>query len=656
MASPSYNLNRLTLIDGITAQTPACVLVEIAKAHRIHFDGSYETVSATTPEKILRIITSIAATRTETVTISSENLPVIACYVNADCVSWPDSNILMAAFQHLESVRNRPVPLPQGDWTIGPKTPRFPFNYDATMLYAICQYYGVATHRMTSLNHLAFAVRSLMEPVSSLRSRTVAIVEQLPTPALTSLLMAPAFTVPAVTSSVVNHPLSLMTSGPVVVYHSSYPSLPPISVGSVTETEIQQTRISLDTNTLMFRAVPICQKEAILLGALNFRLNLSEAADPFTEYMQLRSVYTVSEGYLRYIPTDPNFRKVWLRNSDWYNMRKTWTPLFGTLYSEHDLMNFALGEGYLRTNFREMSVQNCLEMARLMPNFYGGLHPYCEEELTQIMLHDIGELHRDLLLSFGNVAERSFKLYTVQELADYFMSEQAFRNPNEEGECFSRLQMNKLRQILQRRVENSNLPSMVKDANQRLLTVMGSINERLAANHAKSKEFVTYYQSLDGTEQKQVVDFLQHLLHLSMTMRGWKITNGEQFPLRKPETETNRADLVERINQNSMMALLECNIYLESLPEKLQVRLKALPLVRFTLQDGEDEFQLSNSPEEGFTIWDRLQIVSMGSYKFPSMKSCIRVSSLWLASSAYCYMIVIGLPKPFEIRKLEMIS
>jgi hypothetical protein len=656
MTSLSYNLNRLTLIDGITAQTPTCVLVEIAKAHRIHFDGSYETVSATTPEKIIRIVTSIAATRTENVTISSESLPLIACYVNADCISWPDSNVLIEAFHHLESIRSKPIALPHGDWTIGPKTPRFPFNYDATMLYAICQYYGVVTNRMTSLNHLAFAVRSLMTPVETLRSQIVSTVEQLPTPILASLLMAPSFGVPSGTVSVSGGSFNLMASAPVVVYHSEYPSLPRVGIGSVTESELQQTKVALDTTALMYRAVPTSQKEAILMGAINFRLNLSESIDPFEEYMQLRSVYSITDGLLRYIPIDPKFRKVWSRNPDWYNMRKTWTPLFSTLYSENDLSNFALGEGYSRTNFREMSTQNCLEMSRLTLTFYSGVHPYCEEELTGIMLYDINEFHRELLLSFGNVAERNFKLYSVQELANYFRSEQMFKNPIEESECLSRIQISKLRQLLLRRIENSSLPPVVRESNQLLYTVIGSITERLAANHAKSKEFATYYHSLNPLEQKHVTDFLQHLLHLSMTMRGWKITNGEQFPLRKPETETNRADLVERINQNSMTALFECSMYLESLPEELQKRLKALPLVRFMIQDGEDEFQLSNSVEEGLTVWDRIQIVSMGSYKFPSMKSCIRVSSLWLASSAYCYMIVIGLPKPFEIRKLEMIS
>ncbi len=73
-----------------------------------------------------------------------------------------------------------------------------------------------------------------------------------------------------------------------------------------------------------------------------------------------------------------------------------------------------------------------------------------------------------------------------------------------------------------------------------------------------------------------------------------------------------------------------------------------LPLVKY--RDG---WQISTSAQEGINIQERLQILKNGDGHY---NSCMRLTSNWFASSAYRYMVVIGMDPPFDIEKLRSIS
>ena len=66
-------------------------------------------------------------------------------------------------------------------------------------------------------------------------------------------------------------------------------------------------------------------------------------------------------------------------------------------------------------------------------------------------------------------------------------------------------------------------------------------------------------------------------------------------------------------------------------------------------------FQASSQIEHGLSILERVEIVKTGDSSSGSY-SCIRLSSNWLAASAWYYLLAIGQKAPFEIERLSQIS
>jgi len=80
------------------------------------------------------------------------------------------------------------------------------------------------------------------------------------------------------------------------------------------------------------------------------------------------------------------------------------------------------------------------------------------------------------------------------------------------------------------------------------------------------------------------------------------------------------------------------------------ILIRNLPLLRY-----QGVFNPSRSERDGLTIDDRLRIVKEGN-NTGNMASCIRMTSNWLAASAYRYWVLIGEPAPFTVEELREIS
>jgi hypothetical protein len=148
----------------------------------------------------------------------------------------------------------------------------------------------------------------------------------------------------------------------------------------------------------------------------------------------------------------------------------------------------------------------------------------------------------------------------------------------------------------------------------------------------------------------KIEKYFNLVVQCGMYMRGWNGTGDYILS----ETESLNTGLeFEIVEENVNTKIQEIFNYNEEINLEL---LKYLPLMKYeTLDNDEKTFIISPDPEDGDSINDRLKIVADGS-THKSMKSCMRLSSNIILSTAYYYMCSIGMNPGFDIKKLENIA
>lgn len=628
-------LNRLQHIGPIVAGTPMCVIMEVARSHRVAVTGMDRLNS---PEDIQRVITAIK--NTQIVSCNERDLSALAAFVN-NATLWTRTP-LQQAYTHLMATLRCPGLLPTGPWVVGGKTPENPFSFDATMLYRICQHHNISTFRATTLNQLEWAVRQLIRP-EPLRETLRETLTVMPTSRLISLAMHPEMNA-SETPELPPPPLIPPVAPPIS-------PMPFIRSNGMSE-EISRVHRSLhDTNVLQRRAVPTTHLEAIILGVCNFDLDLCEAQSPLDEYARLSQVSLAS-----FIPAENPWRDRYLRNPSWYRVSQNWRPVLTFRYSPEQLREFAHSEGILPIEISSLSAETTLQMSRVTPSFFPGIHPHCDETVTATSLDDIRELASQQLVTFGISEGSSFQVYRFKELAYQFLDARQFINPAVPAEVFPGTAMRKLRLIVQRilATTGSEISGIRAEAEQ-LQNAIREVDRQLLVDRERTAHLVELYQSSSSEVQASWRTAFHLLLETAMYMRGWKIRQ-QEYPLtseettypadRQPEVEINVTQSLGRLcdHLGTMMSEAHANIFRE------------LPLMKDVSSGGEIAFAISTDQAAGVTIWQRLMLVSRGDSAGTHINSCIRVSSSWLARTSYYYLTALDLPEPFPIHRLRHVT
>lgn len=241
--------------------------------------------------------------------------------------------------------------------------------------------------------------------------------------------------------------------------------------------------------------------------------------------------------------------------------------------------------------------------------------------------------------------------YKVSELTNLFVANNNFINPvrsdNKRSSSISLFTSNAIGKL---KILATQLSGAVVTGVewQNLLQAIDKVEEaNKDISHAALKFKEYYHQSYPVNDDKkcdivkqEIKDTLLSLFRVSMFMRGWDDTRSS-LPIEISlvrDSEQSTVDL--RVTQE--MAIL---YKLLNSGGKI---VGDLPLVRYL----DSHFIQSNSKDDGISIKDRLDIVKKGT----TNASCIRLSSNWLAASAYHYTIILGLDRPFDITKLRVIS
>ena len=148
---------------------------------------------------------------------------------------------------------------------------------------------------------------------------------------------------------------------------------------------------------------------------------------------------------------------------------------------------------------------------------------------------------------------------------------------------------------------------------------------------------------INRTQKDTIVEVLQLILEAGMYMRGWS----------GPPMEYRLEDCIVEVNQTNTISLrvTQALARLENRVNELgELGTQIMNLPLFKHNDG--RYVRSTESADGATIGERIDIIKRNT----SIKSCIRMSSNWLCSSAHKYILLISGREVFTLTRLRYIS
>lgn len=630
-------LSRLSITNHINENTPLCTLLEIADAHGIKYNES----DFTRPNFSHHLIENIFRSPVPHISINeagkldiknNAELRYLARFINK-YVNWPQSKLIEAynfITLFIENKHDDPFTLLPDNFVFGLQTPDQVRSINACILYSICNHYRLTLNAHTTINQMAYAVRLLRVSTSSLYRRAIHFIEKdaKRTDLINVLMMAP---------------YEIKDPRPDFVPENRDVTIIPKNACSHEMLKRLHTALN-NVKTLQEKMDPGTDNGAIALAALNYGIDISKCSDPLVEYKFLKI-----SGRTEYKPVDHWMHHWYNINPSLFDLSVTYNPLFPIEYYNPIILNkMAKSQGFSDGEILNSSPHELLQLAYVSDTFFLGPMPCLKSETTAIDLDDISDIEYGELLCYGQI-ENPLQPVSIHELIGLFNANQNFTNPFQDESVFSTTAINKLKIILQSPNGPCPFKSLSSDtirARNELIDVITLIEISISQHDEPTREFLfTYRISSTDTKQAIVKTFTQ-LLHIGMYMRGWRGPNTE-YPVVRAEVPTDLEHVVA-INVTNAIANYESSC--RSLG-KIGVQLNALPLVKYR----ENQYQISKSASDGFTIGERIAIIKQGDDTH-NIASCIRLSSNWICATAHKYITALNQPPPFDIFNLRLIA
>lgn len=610
-----FVLSRLNIVKKVDMNTPLCVLEDILDAHRVgHQKG---VVRQNYRKELINYIHKLSPILIEA-PVEMQKLRILTAYINTDRgLLWTGENLFEALrfLQKFEKSTTVDLTDIKIDFEWGPQTPDNTQKLNACILYRICQEQELNTNVYTTMEMMAKCVRFLLAGPDKIYQLQIHFCQ---------------------TSTIQDIIDCLVLGNPTISSQADLEKEDPITKEKLIRqaetgsfTHIQSMPIEL-----LKRLDPRSSVEAVALAATIFKKDISQSSNSICEYKRLQITH------YGYIPYDNELRKIHILNPSLLDLRKTFNPLFPEHYYQmEDLMFMAVREGYDREELHETNVYEMLQLSHLLENFYSGLYPEITNGETPVTLDEVEALDPGVIVCYG-VRREHLTAFHLEGLIDHFRVIKTFAHPTDPGTTFTPQTIKKLKYMANDRFSGTETS---RDLKKDLLEVIEEVEFLSSETLSKVKEFYQCFHSSSNEDKERIRGVIQELLHLSMYMRGW---DGEnlKFPIQEAPV----------YDQLSVDIKVTASIQrFEDLCDNLNdigTLVMNLPLLRY-----QGEFNPSLSERDGYTIEDRLRIVKEGN-ETGNMASCIRMTSNWLAATAYRYLTLIGEPIPFRVDELRDIT
>ena len=347
---------------------------------------------------------------------------------------------------------------------------------------------------------------------------------------------------------------------------------------------------------------PKNRAEAIYL-AFNLGVDISRLKSPIAEYYRLKSN---TDKYLRM-----KDRKCQCPELESLNINMCYNPIIPfDWYPFESVKNFIQLAGYeyhLVTNPEEI-----IQLAYLTDNFYFGKAPLIANIETPINLDEVSELNAVDVVSYG-IPGKPMTVISITELEMLFKNNGNFSKPG--GGYYSETVIAKL-SIIARSLQG----------------VIQEIREFQRIDDSSVSELSSWYN------REAAVLCLTELLHLAMYMRGWD--GKSAYPIGSAPVEPGGYDSL----------MINASRYLLAFIEKMNTDLTWGMVGSLPMRLYKSGKYLKTQDSE--TIGQRLEKVQQGE----GVQACIRISSNWLASSAYFYQRCLGKSVDLDIANMRHIA
>lgn len=660
-----FSLDRRNIIGGIDSNTPLCVIAEIAQTLSLHINYEkfrslkLDIYNIEDIKYLNKVVNDIAKVEYLTISldnITREDLNGIAGFINGDAkISWTRPT-LMNSLKHILKFYGNSIEMPTNNFVISQITPNNIYVYNACMLYKICKYHGINTTVNTSIEQLGQFVKLLLDDGKIIKHQLLSIVGSLSKTDLINLSVANEFHI--ISSPNIRHPD--IKDLPLFVNNKEENILPDIVCTHIDKASINAAYQKLTTPShYLPRIEPLTHNEAIVISAIRFGINLTECKNPFLEYKAIKDASMNGSVNNLYSPVDVEFKARYHVAPTWFLIKKVWAPKLSTIYSKDNLNTFLFTEGYDDPIDSAISLNEMLSDIRKTETFYLGLHPDCTKERTDIYFDPISELASDMIIIYGSITTKEFKVFSVDELTDMFNQYKNFGNPMDQT-MFSHVSMKKLRNFVYEKlgiIHEESISGSIIGRHSKFTPPSTNIANSYLRLYDAIKDVDIYnnrydthakgFRDLYNKKYKTSIQLLlQFLLEIGYYMRGWKIVS-EDLPISSEQTNYPTDKQIE-VELNTTQAINRFEIYLGEQPLELKTYFESLPLMSCKYQGKTTVFLASNRQEFGFTIIDRINIAKEGTSEY----ACIRMTSNWILISAYYYSGLCDLPIPFNLLEL----
>nr|QBK85564.1 MAG: uncharacterized protein LCMAC101_01590 [Marseillevirus LCMAC101] len=613
--TPMCVLCEVATTHNIKIPPPKCVPREVATTHNIKIPDEYDVHDL---QEFIDILNKSDSHQPSVPLPLEERYQwsLVASFVNK-FIDWPEEE-LAEAFETLRIYMIAGA-LPSVDnFAYGALTPSHTRKLNACCLFRICTSYHLPINFNHSIDQLAQAVKILIMELEQSRRFMTRQMDHMNEDGISHMYLSACH---------------------MIVDQQEEEKEEPVDEEMPDFYNDVNKSISLFCNLgeTLKRIYPRTIGEAITLAALIFKIDISSSKDPIMEYNNLRKTHSM------WVPLDSTMKHALTINPLSYQLDCYFNPVLPyELYNEDELRHLAIEEGYTPNDLRQESAYSLLAGSYLLPTFHHGMFSTIINDKTPITLENVNEINPLKVICYGTRIAGLIAL-TYQGLADVIKNQRNFSNPiDEDCVAFTKFNIRKLKQLC-KIVRAGETQENIKEKENLLEAIQIAELFTKKSNSEARKLYVSFNEG-DDNFKSDVLSCLYSLLRLAMCTRGW--LEGE-YPIKNAPVD-NQADVDIKVSEGIVDFEHRCkklnnedgsNIILD------------LPLVKY-----QHEWQSSTSANDGLTLGDRLKILKDGENDEHGFSSCMRLTSTWLAGSAYRYLIVIGEEKPFVIEDLRDIS
>lgn len=519
--------------------------------------------------------------------------------------------------------------------SFGQKDDSNPLRINELMSYRICKEFNYELRKETEMDEILYAARALLneEELPGLRKIAIENLKRVPNSVVVKMNYG--------LGDIGSHPIQRIKVDADTTHccHDQH--------------QIERAfRFLNDKTLLQYRAIPENNYEAIILGAIRFKVCLADAKNPLLQFLNILESGLTSSDVNLYTPiSDSDFCINYTKNPSWYSTKSNWFEELMPIYSNEELEKFAKLEGIHERKLDTKNIPSFLLKRRKTLCVFFGIVPYCKHTKTAIYHTPIEEIPSEQLVCYGNISEDNLYYMSIAEFTESLSHSKVFIDPIF-NKPLSQYSINKYRTYILGVEKTSSNRHIFSEA----IEAVNMINDIKTIIDYRVRNLVTTVKTSSEDVKIKIQQYFEKCLEMGLYMRGWKHNGKEGFPLKREDCiiQSDKVEFVYQLMWDTYVQSLEilCDI-----PTEIADDIKNVHLIRFSrIGDVSRIFEykfsgLHVNPDE--TLLETMEQSVKGDLEKNS--SCIRSNSNWILFSAAWYNYILGFDVPFRFDQIDEI-